>query len=224
MFISRSPSRARLSVSIAPERAVLAAPIPAAASSSIAACGRSLPRRCAPPRASCAVVAVGGIRGAETPRPRPPRPSRKPPRPPPRAAPLCASCAVVAVGGTEGAAATATTAAYADMRPRRPTPLATPLRASCAVVAVGGTGGAETPRPRPPRPSRKPPRSPPRLPRPSPPCPPPLSCFLATMGGRPPVEFPPADARPRCILLGNRLETLTERQPYRRVPRLRFPA
>ena len=40
---------------------------------------------------------------------------------------------------------------------------------AAAVVAVGGTGVVETPRPRPPRPSRKPPRSPPRLPWPSPP-------------------------------------------------------
>ena len=146
MFISRSPSRARISVSIAPERAVLAAPIPAAASSSIAACGR-----------------------------------------------------LAAVGGTA--------------------PRATPLCAACAVVAVSGIGGVETPRPNPPRPSRKPPRSPPRLPRPSPPC------TLATVCvGRPPVDCPPADARSRFILLGDRLETLTERQPCRRVPRLRLRA
>ena len=160
MFISRSPSRARISVSIAPERAVLAAPIPAAASSSIAACGRSLPRRWALPLVSFAVTAVGGTA--------------------PRATPLCAAC---------------------------------------AVVAVSGIGGVETPRPNPPRPSRKPPRSPPRLPRPSPPC------NLATVCvGRPPVDCPPADARSRFILLGNRLETLTERQPCRRVPRLRLQA
>ena len=66
-LISRSPSRARISVSVAPERAVLVAPIPAAASSSVAACGISLPRRCAAPlRASCDVVAVGGTEGVET--------------------------------------------------------------------------------------------------------------------------------------------------------------
>ena len=134
-LISRGPSRARIPVSAASERVVIAATIPAAAPSSFAACGISLPRR-----------------------------------------------------------------------------YAAPLRASCAVVAVrGGAKGVETSCPRPPR-------SPPKPPRP----PPPFSSILATSEGRLPVGFPPADERPRCIWLGNRLETLTERQPYRRVPRLRF--
>ena len=47
---------------------------------------------------------------------------------------------------------------------------------------------------------------------------------MATVLGRLPVGFPPADERQRCIWLGNRLETLTERRPCRRVPRLRSPA
>jgi len=173
-LISRGPSRARIPVSAEPERVVIAATIPAAAPSSFAACGISLPRRYAAPlRASCAVVAVrGGAKGVETSCPRPPRSPPRLPRPPPRPQ---------------------------QSSPRLP-----------RVAVRGGTKGVETSCPRPPRSPPKPPR------------PPPLFSFMATSEGRLPVGFPPADARPRCIWLGNRLETLTERQPYRRVPRLRF--